>query len=190
MKKNLFIVTAIATLVSTAAVAHPCTGAGCAPTKGTGTIEINAGITPYAIVGLQDVSGETLNKTDFIDAKINIGCANEADFDATVAAVSKPVYVKTNSCDVTMEVEHKDLKGGCNGQTHCEEGGTTIPTTYWIDSKNLSSPVKIADKPNSGGTSIGDFKIQTDIANATNKVDGMVPSGAYCVTLNVTIKAN
>jgi hypothetical protein len=186
--KRLLSIVATTALLTTMSMADPCDGPDCGPTTGTGTIDITAGINPYAIVALKDVSGETLNRTDFIDAKIEIGCADEADFDNTVASASKPVFVKTNSCDVTMEVEPENLKGGCFTQP-CPAENTIIPTRYWIDTKSLSQPVTIATKPNAGSTSIGDFKIETDIANASGTVDGIVPSGAYCATLNVKITA-
>jgi len=189
MKNNIFIVTAIATLFS-ASTAMACSGPNCEETEGTGTIKVEAGIIPYAIVGLEDVSSQTLDKTDFIDADIKIKCANQDNFNDTVATEGKkPVYVKTNSCCVTMQVEPKNLEGGCAGDC---TNKTTIPTTYMFDGKDLKNAVTIASQPNAGSTSVGDFTIKTDVDNASGPgvVAGIVPSGGYYASLDVTIVAH
>ncbi|NPA60457.1 MAG: hypothetical protein GXO30_08400 [Epsilonproteobacteria bacterium] len=146
-------------------------------------IVLEASVTPGAVVGFSDMSGESLgtgttsivvfrNPTDtFYFPTISAG--------EQFAAMTKPIYVKTNNgAGVTIT-----LDDSANGGNLVRTGGATIEVDYTLlgASYTIGSTVNLTDDVDDGDTSIGDLVI------APKQTDDIQRAGTYGTTLTVTI---
>ena len=154
-----------------------------------GNIGLNGVIVPAAIVGFDTPITESLvdNSFTFKGYDIDIG---SIPLDSKIAAVSKDIYVNTNSASgVTMEIEdnvnpHPFLAG------HLIDGSGTnlVAMKYSL----MGSSYAIANHPtvdlvtavNDGSATIGTFVVEQK-----NKTSSDQPSGIYSAVFDVTIAA-
>lgn len=143
-------------------------------------IDLTGVINTTVVAGFVEVSGET-GAGVFIN-----NAANSVDFGAidaggTFAAVTKPIYVKTNNrSGATMTLTDSDNSGNL-----VESGGDTIQVVYTFGGSNitLGSSFDLTRSVNAGSKSVGDLVIKPSSTTANQT------AGTYSTTLAVTIAA-
>ena len=175
--KKLLSIAAVAALFSTGAMAN------------NNQITINGTISPSAVVGFADVSGENLGTDKFIDATVDLGTHEVDVFNAdALTASSQDIYVKTNvaSGSVTMAITSDSADK--TTLVNAADSGVTIPVVYKIGTTALtpdgSDSATIATAANDGSTAIAD-KFTVTPSAATDQL-----AGTYGATLTVTISAS
>lgn len=145
------------------------------------TIVITGTVNSSMVVGFADVSAEAASAGRFVGADVALGSVLPG---AAFTESTQPIFVNTNSATgVKMKLDDAAAAAGV-----LQGAGANIPVTYTLMGAaytvDSGSYVSLVGTTDAGSVSVGDLVI-TPAATAADQA-----TGAYTVTLNVTLAAN